>query len=640
MTDGVKKLLVCGATGFIGRNLVEHLSRRSDLEVHGTRFSKPPADLQGVRWHEADLRRSDHVSRLVPGFDIIVQAAATTSGARDIVERPHIHTTDNTVMNALLLRASYEAKVGHFVFFSCSVMYPSSARPVKEEDWDANAPLEPRYQASGWTKIHVEKMCEFYAGLGATRHTVIRHSNIYGPHDKFDLEKSHVFGATVTKAMTEPEAITVWGTGDERRDLLYVGDLVDFVERSIDKQTAPFALYNVGSGRAVSVNELASSIISASGRRLAVRHDLTKPTIPTSLALDCGKAGRELGWRPRTNLKEGIKLTLDWWRANPPALGATAAPALPAPESLYRALYRIRRVEERIVELYPTDKIKSPVHLSIGQESVSVGVCAALRQDDIAFGSYRGHALYLAKGGDLRRMMAELYGKADGSARGKAGSMHLIDLAAGMMGTSAIVATTIPQAVGYAFALKARKSGVAVACFFGEGAMDEGVCYESLNFAALRRLPILFVCENNYYAIYSHIRDRMPDADPSARAASFRIPAERIEHGETERIVAAAQKALAAIRAGEGPRFLECMTYRWRDHVGPGEDRRLRYRPDAELDDWIARDELKHIGAKLTQAARLEIERNVEAEIADAIDFAEASAYPAGEELYDNVFRS
>ncbi len=124
---------------------------------------------------------------------------------------------------------------------------------------------------------------------------------------------------------------------------------------------------------------------------------------------------------------------------------------------LYRALYRIRRVEEKIIELYPSDKIKSPVHLSIGQEAVSVGVCAALAREDIAFGTYRGHALYLAKGGDLKRMLAELYGKADGAARGKAGSMHLIDVAAGMMGTSAIVATTIPQAVGYAFALKSKQ---------------------------------------------------------------------------------------------------------------------------------------------------------------------------------------
>ena len=150
-------------------------------------------------------------------------------------------------------------------------------------------------------------------------------------------------------------------------------------------------------------------------------------------------------------------------------------------EHLYRQLYRIRRVEEEIIRLYPSDSIKSPVHLSIGQESVAVGICSALAESDVVFGTYRGHALYLAKGGDLKSMMAELYGKSSGSARGKAGSMHLVDTAVGMMGTSAIVATTIPQAVGYALAVQMRGEKTAVVVFFGDGATDEGVYAESLN---------------------------------------------------------------------------------------------------------------------------------------------------------------
>jgi TPP-dependent pyruvate/acetoin dehydrogenase alpha subunit len=307
--------------------------------------------------------------------------------------------------------------------------------------------------------------------------------------------------------------------------------------------------------------------------------------------------------------------------------------------ALYRSLYRIRRVEEQIIEYYPTDKIKSPVHLSIGQESVAVGVCAALRPEDIAFGTYRGHALYLAKGGDLRRMVAELYGKVDGCARGKAGSMHLIDTSVNMMGTSAIVATTIPQAVGYAFALRSRKDKAIVACFFGEGAMDEGVCYESLNFAALKKLPILFICENNHYAIYSHIRDRMPHPNPCERAGVFRIPNERIEHGDTLRIRDVSFKAAAAIRAGEGPQFLECMTYRWRDHVGPDEDRKWKYRPDEELDSWIRNDEMARLGNMLDAGERKRIEQAVDSEIIDAFAFAEASPFPGPEELATHVFR-
>ncbi|HLI21496.1 MAG TPA: thiamine pyrophosphate-dependent dehydrogenase E1 component subunit alpha [Stellaceae bacterium] len=316
-------------------------------------------------------------------------------------------------------------------------------------------------------------------------------------------------------------------------------------------------------------------------------------------------------------------------------MNAVPDASLPA---LYRSLYRIRRVEEKIIDVYPSDAVKSPVHLSIGQESVAVGVCAALAPDDVAFGTYRGHALYLAKGGDMKRMIAELYGKVDGAARGKAGSMHLIDTSVHMMGTSAIVATTIPQAVGYAFALKTRKSKQIVVCFFGEGAMDEGVCYESLNFAALKKLPIFFVCENNYYAIYSHIRDRMPHPDPCERAAVFRIPNQRIEGGDTLKIREASQRAVAGVRAGEGPHFIECMTYRWRDHVGPDEDRKWKYRPDEELDDWIRRDELKRLGAMLDSAERKKIEAAADAEIAEAFAFAERSAFPGPEELATNVF--
>ena len=312
-----RKILICGATGFIGRNLVEHFATRAEFEVHALRLNRDAYPCAGVTWHRADLRRVEEVDALVGGCDVIIQAAATTSGAKDIVSRPYIHTTDNAVMNSLLLRAAYEAKVKHFVFFSCTVMHQSSETPLDEEAWDANAPIAPNYFASGWTKVYVEKMCEFYARLGVTKHTVIRHSNIYGPHDKFDLERSHVFGATVTKVMTAGDGtVRVWGSGQEARDLLYVDDLVDFVARALDRQTVPYALYNAGSGQAVTVNELVAAIIDASGRTLRIEHDLGQPTIKTSLCLDCGKAARELGWRPRIGLDEGIRRTLAWWRTN------------------------------------------------------------------------------------------------------------------------------------------------------------------------------------------------------------------------------------------------------------------------------------------------------------------------------------
>lgn len=310
----MSRIVICGATGFIGRNLVEHFSRQPQHEIIAVAHRRERYEQRGVRWVEADLRDAAAVDRLLDGADIIVQAAATTSGAKDITTRPFIHVTDNAVMNSLLLRSAHEREVKHFIFFSCTVMYPSSATPVREADFTGE--ISPKYFGVGWTKVYIERMCEFYAGLGRTRHTVIRHSNIYGPHDKFDLERSHVFGATVTKAMQAEKTLSVWGTGEERRDLLHVDDLMRFVELAIERQSEPFGLYNCGLGTSISVRDLVSAVVAASGRNLAIEHDLSKPSIPFDLTLNCEKAKRELGWEPKVSLADGIERTVQWWREN------------------------------------------------------------------------------------------------------------------------------------------------------------------------------------------------------------------------------------------------------------------------------------------------------------------------------------
>lgn len=306
---------------------------------------------------------------------------------------------------------------------------------------------------------------------------------------------------------------------------------------------------------------------------------------------------------------------------------------------LYLSLARIRRVEQEIARIYPSDKIKSPVHLSIGQEAVAVGVCEALTPGDVVFGSYRGHAMYLAKGGDLPRMIAELYGKIDGCARGKGGSMHLVDVSRGVMGTSAVVATTIPNAVGYAYALKLQRRPEIVVSFFGDGATEEGVFAESLNFAALKRLPILFVCENNRYAIHTHQRQRQAVMDICNRARSHGINADRIENNDVLALNALASRRVAAIRSGaEGPALIECMTYRWLEHVGPGEDYGLGFRERAEAEQWLSSDPLEQIGAMIPARKRSQIDQEIALEIRDAVDFAEASSFPDSSELYRHVY--
>ena len=309
------KILVCGATGFIGRNMAEHFAAQSEGEVVGVYHHRPPFDCPGLTWVQGDLTRPEDIQRCLEGVDVIIQAAATTSGSKDIVTRPFIHVTDNTVMNALLFRAAFERQVKHVLFFSCTVMYPSRETPLTEEDFDANQPLHPRYFGVGHTKLYIEKMCDFFSQIGQTRFTAIRHSNIYGPHDKFDLERSHVFGATITKVLSATEGrISVWGTGEEARDLLYVEDLVHFVEAAMTRQKSPYALYNCGSGEAVAIKDLVRQIVDASGRDLKIEHDLSQPSIKTSLCLDCGKAEKALGWKAHTPLREGIEKTIQWWR--------------------------------------------------------------------------------------------------------------------------------------------------------------------------------------------------------------------------------------------------------------------------------------------------------------------------------------
>jgi len=311
------KILICGATGFIGRNMVEHFLKRSDMEVIGVYNKRPKYDLPNLKWVKADLNNSEDVSRVLDGIDIVIKAAATTSGSKDIVARPYIHVTDNAVMNSLLFRAAFEKKVKHVIFFSCTVMLQSSDKPQSEEDYDANKELHPRYFGVGHTKLYMEKMCDFYSRIGETKYTVIRHTNIYGPHDKFDLERSHVFGATITKVLAAKNGkISVWGTGEEERDLLYIDDLNNFVECALENQISPYALYNCGYGSSISIKSLVNKIISISGKDLLVEHDLSQPTIKTSLSLSCSKAEREIDWKPKTTIDEGIAKTIAWWKSN------------------------------------------------------------------------------------------------------------------------------------------------------------------------------------------------------------------------------------------------------------------------------------------------------------------------------------
>jgi pyruvate dehydrogenase E1 component alpha subunit len=299
---------------------------------------------------------------------------------------------------------------------------------------------------------------------------------------------------------------------------------------------------------------------------------------------------------------------------------------------LYQAL-RIRLVEEKIIELYPTDQIQSPVHLSIGQEAAAVGVCANLSDDDWVFINYRGHAFYLAKGGPLPEFFAELMGKSGGLSKGKAGSMHLADPDHGVVGASAVVASTISHAVGAALASKIKGESKRIfVANFGDGAMEQGVFFESLNFAALHQLPVLFLCEDNGLAVHTSRNDRQ-SFDIAKLVNAFHIPYITIDKGyDPQEIAFVSKQAIDRVRDESTPVFLRVKTVRYKEHVGPGEDFAAGYRSEDAVNDWKSHDPLFEDSEKFA-----EYRHRITEEINKALDFAYASPVAKPEELLTDV---
>jgi len=312
---------------------------------------------------------------------------------------------------------------------------------------------------------------------------------------------------------------------------------------------------------------------------------------------------------------------------------------------LLETMYRIRLFEEKIVELYPAQEMKCPVHLCIGQEAIAAGVCANLEKEDWLFSTHRGHGHCIAKGTPLGPIMAELYGRTTGCSGGKGGSMHLVDTERGIPGTTAIVGGGIPLAVGTALATKLRDDGRVSVVFFGDGAYDEGVFYESFNFASLKRLPVVFVCENNFYATNSPQSARQPMCRISDSAAAFDAHGVCIDGNDAVEVYVKAAEAVERARGGGGPSLIEAVTYRWKGHVGPDEDHPKGCRPAEELDDWKEKCPIKGLRTRLLAEGVIteaDIERttaDISREIDEAVEFALASPEPQPEDLYRDVYR-
>lgn len=310
---------------------------------------------------------------------------------------------------------------------------------------------------------------------------------------------------------------------------------------------------------------------------------------------------------------------------------------------MYEDMVKIRRFEEKAIEFFTQGLIRGSMHLYIGEEAVAVGVCHALRQDDYIVSTHRGHGHCLAKGTDINRTMAELLGKATGCCKGKGGSMHIADLDTGNLGANGIVAAGIPVAVGAALSSQYRGTDQVAVAFFGDGATNQGVFHESMNLAAIWRLPVLFVCENNLYGITVPAKEAVAVTDIADRAKAYNIPGVIVDGNDVRAVYQAACQAVARARAGAGPTLLECKTYR---HEGHYKGDPCVYRSDEELRQWKERDPIQHLAKVLVGegiAAQTELEqihRQVEQAIAAASAFALESPEPSPEDLLQDVFAS
>jgi len=310
---------------------------------------------------------------------------------------------------------------------------------------------------------------------------------------------------------------------------------------------------------------------------------------------------------------------------------------------MHRTMVLIRRCEERISDLCELGEIRCPCHLCIGQEAIATGVCSAVTEADYVWGGHRSHGHYLAKGGDLRALIAEVLGRATGCAGGRGGSMHLIAREVGILGTVPLVAATIPLAVGSALATKLRREPRVSVAFFGDGATEEGHFHESLNLAALHRLPVIFVCENNLYASHLHLTERhlLDNLDRSGEPHG--VPGQRVDGNDVLAVYDATAMAVERARRGEGPTLLECRTFRWRGHVGPALDLDVGVLRRNELGAWRERDPIVQARSRLMEegVAATEFERvsnEVDSAVDDAVAFARRSPYPAPESLFDHVY--
>ena len=307
-----KTILICGATGFIGRNLLDFFQKKN-FKIFAVYNKKKPffKKYKNITWVKSDLRDYKNCIKVTKNVDIVIQAAATTSGSKDILNSPFFFFFDNAVMNSYLLKACYLNKIKHFIFTSCTVMYPNSTKHLKETEFSYDK-IFPSYYGVANTKLYIEKMCKFYSSISDIKFSVIRHSNIYGPYDKFDTEKSHFIGSSISKVFSDKKIININGLGNEKRDYLYVVDLMNFIFKCF-KQKTKFEITNCGIGKSYRIKDVLKLVISISKLNKKIQFNKKSKNINVNILINIKKAMKIYNWKPKYTLREGLVKTINWY---------------------------------------------------------------------------------------------------------------------------------------------------------------------------------------------------------------------------------------------------------------------------------------------------------------------------------------
>jgi nucleoside-diphosphate-sugar epimerase len=310
------KILICGGTGFIGRNILINFLKNKKFKMYATYYKSKPAKNSNINWIKVDLRNFNSCLNVTKNIDIVLQCAATTSGSSDIINHPYLHVTDNAVMNSYLLRACYQNNIKHFIFFSCTVMYKNSKKPLSEEQVEEDK-IFTNYYGVGHTKLYIEKICKFYSKISNIKFSIIRHSNIYGPFDKFNIQKGHFLSSSIYKVLKQKgNHVDIYGDGQEKRDFLFTDDLINFIKLVINKQKSQYEIFNCSYGKSFKIIDILGKIIFLSNSKKKINKLKNKRSLKINILVNSRKAKKLLGWVPKIKLDLGLKKTIEWFDKN------------------------------------------------------------------------------------------------------------------------------------------------------------------------------------------------------------------------------------------------------------------------------------------------------------------------------------